>query len=250
MRSAKAYFQTVGAALFLGAIATTGAACSSAPGDEASGSDEALSADKAKKDAGTDSGTKDASIDSGKDSGGGAGDGTPTRGTCTGKLGSGLSGKFGRLDGYITSIVVPGGSKSCNGDSTHIHLQVTNGSATYDVAINVDGGYFLEKDIPLPDGAWSEGWHSSDGLDYSKTLGLKSTQFTSIGQFALTTELEGILAKANHISVFGTTYTGSDAGSGIHDIHRQATNEDGAVFVDPTSATPTALLFRFSSDSF
>jgi hypothetical protein len=237
----------LGAFLFLTTILV---ACSGAPGDDATGNDQALS-DAKKKDAGADSGTKDA----GGGGGGGAqdsgsGDGTPVRKACSGSFGRGLSGSFGRLDGYVVSIVPRGGSKTCNGDSTHVHMQVSMQGALYDVAVNVDGGYLLEKNIPLPDGAWSEGWHPSDGLDYSKTLGLKSTDFTSVPEATLTTELENALASVNHISVFGSTYTGSDSGSGIHDIHRQSTNHDGAIFLDPTSAIPQALLFRFSTDSF
>ena len=197
-------------------------------------------------DAGSDAG-KDAGAEGGVDSG--TGDGTPTRNACTSTFGSALKGSFGRLDGYVVSVVVPSSSSKCNADSSHIHIQVEMNNAVYDVAVNVDGGYVYEANIPLPGAAWSEGWYQ-DGLDYEGTLGVSSSEFTAISQSALTTKLESELATANHITVFGTTYTGSDAGSGMHDIHYESTNKDGAVFLDPLSADAHALLFRFSGDSF
>jgi hypothetical protein len=195
-------------------------------------------------DSGTGSGKKDGGSDSGT-----SGDGTPMRQACTSSYGNALSGTFGRLDGYVVSVVLPGGSSKCNADSTHIHIQVLMGGDVYDVAVNVDGGFWYDSKFDLPDGTWSEGWHGSDGLNYV-SLGAHSTDFASINQSSLVTTLETALASANHITAYGTTYTGSDSGTGIHDIHRQSTNKDGALFLDPTSATPRSLLFRFSTDSF
>src|SRR5438067_2630794 len=70
--------------------------------------------------------------------GGGNGDGTPTRQSCTGSFGSQLSSRFGRLDGYVVSVVAPGGSRACNGDSGHVHLQLSMNGKIYDVAVNTD----------------------------------------------------------------------------------------------------------------
>ncbi len=241
-------------------VAVVAAGCSSAPGDEESSGANDLSADKAKKDAGAgkdagkDSGA-DAGKDAGKDSGGGGGggsgdgDGTPVRNACTSSLGSALKGSFGRLDGTIVSIVDPGGSSKCNGDSTHIHLQVLMNDAIYDVAINVDGGYWYQADVPLPGSPWAEGYYE-DSLDYTTDLGVKSTQFTSISQSALSTALEQQLATVNHITTYGTIYTGSDAGSGMHDIHFESKGKDGAIFLQPLSADAHMILFRFSGDTF
>ncbi len=201
-------------------------------------------------DAGADAG-KDAGKDSGADGGvdSGTGDGTPTRNACTSKFGSALKGSFGRLDGYVVAVVNPSSSSQCNADSSHVHIQVEMNGAVYDVAVNVDGGYVYEANVPLPGAAWSEGWYE-DPLDYETTLGVSSSEFTATSQSALSTKLEGELATANHITVYGTTYTGSDAGSGIHDIHYESTNKDGALFLDPLSADAHAILFRFSGDSF
>ncbi len=236
------------------------AGCSSAPADDDGSGANELSADKAKKkdagaeDAGKDAG-KDSGVDAGKDSGtgtdsgSGSGDGTPVRDACTSAFGSALKGSFGRLDGTVVSIVDPGGSSKCNGDSSHLHIQVLMDGDVYDVAVNVDGGYWYQADVPLPGSAWSEGYYE-DSLDYASGLGVSSSQFTAISQSALTTALEQQLASVNHITTYGTIYTGSDAGSGMHDIHYQSTNKDGAIFLQPLSAQAHMILFRFSGDSF
>src|SRR5690349_417423 len=41
-------------------------------------------------------------------------DGTPDRQACTGNFGTSLSATHGRMDGYLVSIVQPGGSHACN----------------------------------------------------------------------------------------------------------------------------------------
>ena len=180
--------------------------------------------------------------------GSGGGDGTPTRQQCTGNFGSGLSATHGRLDGYLVSIVAPGGSKTCNGDSSHVHLQVMMKGAIYDVAVDTgssgDDIYYLAKNIAIPDGAWSEGWHTSDSLSY-KTLGITSSELTKMSPSAAPTAVEGELASANHISVFGTGYNAN----GLHLIHYNG-GKDGAIVIEPQAATSRVLLFRFSEDSF
>jgi hypothetical protein len=240
------------ASVSLVSFMTAAAGCSSAPTDDDGTGANDLSADKTKKDAGAaDSGKEDAGKDAGKDSGtdSGSGDGTPVRNACTSDFGSSLKGSFGRLDGTIVSIVNPGGSSKCNGDSSHIHLQVLMNDDIYDVAINVDGGYWYQADVPLPGSAWKEGYYE-DSLDYVKDLDVKSTDFVKVTESALETSLEQQLASVNHITTYGTIYTGSDAGSGMHDIHYESTNKDGALFLQPLSAQAHMILFRFSEDSF
>lgn len=172
-------------------------------------------------------------------------DGTPTRQACTGNFGSALSASHGRLDGYLVSIVQPGGSKACNGDTDHVHLQVRVNGAIYDVAINTDVLY-AELDAPLPGGAWAEGWHAGMSLDYPSSLGLHSSGFTTTNPTALAQKVSGELANVNHIAVFATGY----GPTGAHDVHRRGYSEDGLIAIDPLSAKPHLLAFRFTTDSF
>jgi hypothetical protein len=187
-------------------------------------------------------------------SGGGSGssDGAPTRtATCTPtsqETGTAINTTHGRLDGYLRYVVPLGGSSSCNGDSGHIHLQISVNNAIYDVAVDVgrtngDSNSY-EANMPMPDGAWSEGWHD-DAFSYT-ALGLKSSQFTSENPTSFANRLTSELTNVNHISVFGIAYSSHN---GAHDIHYYNGN-DGALVLEPLSASPRILFFRFATQSF
>jgi hypothetical protein len=176
---------------------------------------------------------------------GSGGDGTPTRSPCTGTLGSGLSTQHARLDGVVVAVIPPGQGRQCNGDASHVHIQVLMNGAVYDVAANVDG-LMTQKDAPLVAGAWSEGWHTQAALDYPKDLGAHAADFTLTGTAAVAQAVETALAKANHVSIFCTGY----GTNGCHLVHRQRTGKDGGIVLDPLSASPRWLLFDFSTDSF
>ncbi|MCE9577788.1 MAG: hypothetical protein K8W52_31935 [Deltaproteobacteria bacterium] len=175
-------------------------------------------------------------------------DGTPTRQQCTNSLGSALDMQHGRLDGYLVSIV-PTTTRSCNGDDTHVHLQVRVNNAIYDVAVNVSdpaGVGFLAQDMALPGAPWAEGWHPGQAalLDYP-SIGAHSTAFTLMSETMLSSTLDTELATANHVSIYMTGY-GQDGG---HNVHRRGTGQDGAIFLRPQGQT-RALLFRFVDQTF
>ncbi len=191
---------------------------------------------------------------SGGGSAGGSGesDGPPTRtASCTPlsqETGTAINTTHGRLDGTITYVVPLGGPSSCNGDNGHIHIQVSANGNIYDVAVDVGtspgDALLYEADLALPDGAWSEGWHD-DALSY-KSLGLSASEFVSQVPATLAQTLESELASVNHVSIFGTAYSG---GNGCHDVHYHS-GQDGALVLEPLAATPHILFFRFSTDSF
>lgn len=171
-------------------------------------------------------------------------DGTPTRTTCSDTLGSGLSPEHGRLDGTLVSIV-PATGAHCPSDPDHLHLQIRMNGANYDIAVNLDG-FEGEIDAPLPGTPFAEGWHVMN-LDYPKDLGLHSDALTTTTPAAIRARVLSQLANANHISVFGTGYPGSD---GAHLIHRKATAHDGALVINPLGAKAHVIAFRFSTDTF
>jgi hypothetical protein len=172
-------------------------------------------------------------------------DDAPTRRACTNNFGSALSTSHGRLDGTLVA-VVPITAHGCNADNTHVHLQVLVNGAVYDVAVNVDG-IMDELDAEIPDGAWSEGWHTSGtNLDYVSSLGLHSSSFSLTGTSAVATEIENQLASTNRISVFATGY----GPTGAHLVHRQGGGRDGAIVVNPLACPSHLLVFRFSNQSF
>lgn len=174
-------------------------------------------------------------------------DGTPTRlAQCTSTFGNALTSTHGRMDGYLVQVVAPTTKKGCNADNDHVHLQVKIGSDVYDVAVNVDGVLTKQLNHALLDGAWAEGWHPGDTLDFVSDLGLHDTDFTSVDLATAVQEVQTLLANANHVSFFATGY-GPD---GAHLVHRNGNGNDGALIVNPLSANPTWLVFHFPEQTF
>jgi len=210
---------------------------------------------------GDDGGTNDgsggqadaAAADSGGDSSASASDGTPSyTSACTPltqQTGTAINTYHGRLDGYLAYVVPQGGPSSCNGDDSHVHLQVRMNGNIYDVAVDIGktpgDALLYEADMPLPMGPWSEGWHDV-GLSYPQ-LGVHSTMFTSEVPATLGQKIQSELAGVNHIAVFGDGYT---TDNGCHDVHYENGTEDGALVIDPLSSPAHILFFRFSTDTF
>jgi hypothetical protein len=165
-------------------------------------------------------------------------DGTPVRESCTHGYGTGLDATYGRIDGYLAAL-------QCGSDATHIHLQIKMNGAMYDAAVNLDT-LVAEKDGPMPDSPWTEGWHVNVTVDYPTTFGLHSSDFTQpASQNDLVTKIENELANANHISLYATGY----GTNGVHDVHRHPKGNDGVIVIRPTEKTAHMLMFRFSTDA-
>jgi Lamin Tail Domain len=183
---------------------------------------------------------------------GSSGDGTPTRRPCTNSFGSAMNTTFGRLDGFLVTILNPGQGTSCSGDAHHVHLQVQTNGAIYNIAVNVDSNTgnpdvdFLSLSAPLKGAPWTEGWHPSQQLDYPTNLGVHSGNFAETTPTQLTSLVDNALANANHISIFTTGFDST----GGHLIHRNGSNHDGAIVINPLSATPQYLLFHFTTQTF
>jgi hypothetical protein len=180
-----------------------------------------------------------------------SGDGTPTRIPCTSSFGSAMTATFGRLDGFLVSIVNPGTS-GCASDATHVHLQVRVNGAIENIAVNVQSNSgnpdvdFLTLNAPLQNGAWLEGWHPNQVFDFVTNLGVHSGSFTEMTPSQLISLVNADLTTVNHISIFTT---GFDA-TGGHLIHRNPTNHDGALVLNPLSSNPQYLLFHFTTQTF
>ena len=174
------------------------------------------------------------------------------RRTCTNNFGSALSTSFGRLDGTLVSVVPPG-THGCNSDRSHLHLQVEAGGAVYDVAVALVSELagppevsLLTTHAPLGNEAWSEGFHRGVQFSYTQDLGAHDTDFTGTPENELETAVVTALAHTGKISVYGSGY-GPD---GMHKVHRDHGNDDGALVIDPESDSPTILAFHFATQSF
>lgn len=180
-------------------------------------------------------------------------DGPPTRtSSCTPlsqQTGTAVNTYSGRLDGYLVYVVPQGGPSSCNGDFSHVHLQVKANGSVYDVAVDIGktagDTLFYEQDMPLPQHAWLEGWHNFN-ISYP-SLGVHASQFTSETPAALGQKIVAELANVNHIAVFGHGY---QTQNGCHDVHYNDGATDGAIVIEPLSPTAHVLFFRFSTQSF
>ena len=138
----------------------------------------------------------------------------------------------------------------CNGDDSHVHLQVEVAGNVYDIAVDIgaenDQVGMYQQALPLPGGAWAEGWHDDD-LSYD-SLGLHVAQFPLGTPTTNAASLESLLEGTSQISIFCTGYS---QGNGCHDVHYQdGTTNDGALVLNPLAATPTLVFFRFVSQSF
>ncbi len=164
----------------------------------------------------------------------------PIRRACTSAFGTELSNDYGILDGRLVAIV-PEGVTKCNGDRTHVHLQVLMAGSVYDVAVNTDG-QTTEVQAPPVGGPFREGWRVRPRFDYATNLNVHSTAFRTTNA----TTIERRLANVDRIRVYGIGY-GPD---GAHLIHRNGNARDGALLLNPDGPTSPYLLFRFVDQTF
>jgi hypothetical protein len=206
-----------------------------------------------------DSGVPDSGVaDSGAPDAGIPDSGVPDAGidksaTCASTFGSSLAG-FGRLDGTVLAVVPPGDQACALPNSTHLVLQVTMNGAAYRMVIDVLSNqgspdvWFYEFDGALAGGAWTEGWNPNLTLDYVTDLQVHSTMFTEMNEAALVAKITSELRLGAHVSVFATSGNGEP--NSAHLIHRNITNNDGAIIINPEGANPHWLLMRFDNQSF
>ena len=173
-------------------------------------------------------------------------------------FGTALTNAFGRLDGTVVAVVPPGDEACAIPNSTHLVIQVLMQGAVYRMVVDVLSDVappdvlFYETDAPLVGGAWSEGWNTGIALDYVTTMNLHSTMFTSMAEGDVVAKITSELTLGAHVSVFATS-TGEPDGGGepnsAHLVHRNLTNQDGAIVVNPETA-PHYLLIRFNEQTF
>lgn len=174
---------------------------------------------------------------------------------CTNHRGDAITPAFGRLDGTVRAVILPGDTSCPGADDDHVMVQIDAAGETYEVAINVESTRAgvssplvetMEKDADLEGPTWSSGWHTGVSLDYPYGLGVHASSFVAKTKSDLGAAIAKRLVLGAKVSVFGEGYTTSD---GVHEIHRNKSGIDGALVVDPTGS-PTYLLFAFANQSF
>ncbi len=173
---------------------------------------------------------------------------------CAEALSSTLSGTYGRLDGIVTALVLPG-STACHGDPTHLHLQVEVASNIYDVAVPVtftDAGNQIgidEKDEPtLAGSAWTEGWHGTGvTLDYVSSFDVHQSDFSLVSAAVATSRMRGLMSVGDEVSIWGHVYASLD---GLNAIFRDDGVSDGAIAVVHPSTSVHYILLSKSTQTF
>jgi hypothetical protein len=170
-------------------------------------------------------------------------------------FGSELTMAYGRIDGTVRALVGTEDTQCAVPNSDHLVIQVLMNGKTYRMVASVLSTYgdpdvgLLEKDAPLAGSAWSEGWHTDLSLDYVTTLGVHTTDFTGHPMLELQALVESKIEIGSKISVYATNNNAQYKDS-AHLIHRNITNQDGAIVIGPDTANPHYLLFRFANQSF
>lgn len=174
---------------------------------------------------------------------------------CASTFGDALTAPFGRLDGTVLAVIQPGNEMCPRPNSDHVILEVTSGGEAYRMVINVASTRGTDRDVrllethaALPGPAWEDGWHTDAPLDYVNTLSVHSNDegWTAYGLEELSDRVASDITVGQHVSVYAST----DGGDSAHLIHRNHTNEDGAVVLDADGENPTWLLFHFATQTF
>jgi hypothetical protein len=156
---------------------------------------------------------------------------------------------FGRLDGIVRAVVPPSHPTCALPNDDHLVVQVDVGAATYRIVVNVKstGNVRLAAiDAALPGPAFGSGWHVGESLDYVTTLGVHTASFTPHPM----DELVALVTDQIEIGMPLSAYSSTSGGvSSTHLVHRNTTNQDGALVLD-TTGSPHWLLFAFSNQSF
>lgn len=180
-------------------------------------------------------------------------------GQCASTFGSSLTPGFGRLDGIVYAVQKPSDKGCAFPNNTHVILQILMNGAVHRVAIALSSTRagtdprMRQRTFPflLLGPPYSEGWHTNVKLDYVQNLGLSDGEdggFAPITKEDLIAELEKELVIGSKVSVYSTSDKGRPDSS--HLVHRNKSDEDGALVVDAASNRPRYFFFHFDGQTF
>lgn len=168
--------------------------------------------------------------------------------TCVDKFGSLITKSDGRADGTLVALVRPVDQQCAMPNSTHVVLELSMLGQVQRMVVSVNGVSVDTASAALLGPAWAEGWHENMNLDYPSYLGVHSTDFKTV------TMDQGVAFICDHLTIGAkvSVYAYSDGSepSSAHQVHRNDGYRDGAIVVDPTSSSPTYLLFRYANQTF
>lgn len=202
------------------------------------------------------SGTSDVTQDTGAVTDGGGGGALDGR--CADTFGTGLTEGFGRIDGVVYAVQKPGDESCAQPNRDHVVLQVLMKGDVYRMVVSVESDRGGDTKIriatvphALPAIDFDEGWHTGIPLDYPQILGVHADAgFSALTLAEAVTRIQSEVKVGDPVAVYGTSGPGRPEST--HLIHRNTTepNQDGAIVINPDSATPKFMLFHFSDQTF
>ena len=173
-------------------------------------------------------------------------------GPCVGNFGNSAVDGYSRFDGTLVAVLAPGNTTCPKPNSTHMILEIRVNGDVYRMvaAMQSETGNpmmaFAERDGALTGPAWQDGQHLGVAMDYVATHNLHRLDFTPMDMPTLTDAVTARVTLGAHISVYATVENANDS---AHLIHRNQTNQDGAIVIDPETS-PHYLMFRFDNQLF
>lgn len=175
---------------------------------------------------------------------------------CASTFGAALTNAFGRIDGTVTAVVAPGIQTCAMPNSDHLVVQMEFGGDVYRMVVNVESNgadpniRVRTRTGALPAPAFAPGWHPGLTLDYANDLGVHSgTGWDALPLAEAAAQVAAPIEIGASIAVYATSSGGTYAHS-AHLVHRNGSNHDGALVIDPTGANPTWYLFSFADQTF
>lgn len=168
--------------------------------------------------------------------------------SCAATFGTLFTKANGRADGTLVALVRPVDQQCAMANNDHAIVQLSILGQVQRLVVSVDGIAVMSKSAPLIGPDYVEGWHTGMNLDYPVDLGVHSTDFTAVSMDEAVGFLCDHLTVGAPVSVFA--YCDGQYPASAHQIHYNDKYPDGAIVVDPTSANPTYLLFRYADQTF
>lgn len=167
---------------------------------------------------------------------------------CASTFGSLFTKSNGRADGKLVAVVRPSDTQCALFNGTHVVLQLSILGHLQRLVVSVKGVGVTSVSSKLVGPAYAEGWHTNVNLDYVSDLGAHSDDFALVSMDKAVDFICKPLSLGAPVSVYA--YSEGSYPASAHQIHRNDKYPDGAIVMDPTSAKPTYLLFRYASQVF
>jgi hypothetical protein len=167
---------------------------------------------------------------------------------CASTFGSLFTKSNGRADGKLVAVVRPSDTQCALFNSTHVVVQLSILGQVQRLVVAVKDVAVTSVSSKLVGPAYAEGWHTSVNLDYVSDLGAHSDDFALVSMDKAVDFICSPLSLGAPVSVYA--YSSGSYPASAHQVHRNDKYPDGAIVMDPTSAKPTYLLFRYASQVF